>query len=233
MIKLLLSVFLIIIFSVSSSSAVVLCYVSFNQASVNPVYQIRRTLAGGTTQSISSGNIAIDSTDQSVYFRSSFDGLGNILLLDCSYATDCCISGKNFVNMYVLKRSLYPSCGCDLHYSDYPSFLYYHFSDTYLNESLLYHGASPPIPFYDFDCDGFDPYNSPVDCNNCNWSIKPSAIEICGNGIDEDCSGQDLACSQFNPDWGASSASMTKDKGFNLLMKGKKMRGAGGYERKP
>jgi hypothetical protein len=51
------------------------------------------------------------------------------------------------------------------------------------------------------DCDGFfdsdgDGFNTSVDCDDHNPAIHPSAKEIFGNGIDEDCNGRDDA----NPD---------------------------------
>ena len=39
-----------------------------------------------------------------------------------------------------------------------------------------------------------DGYNSRIDCNDRDASINPGAQEICGDGIDQDCNGNDLVC---------------------------------------
>jgi hypothetical protein len=63
-------------------------------------------------------------------------------------------------------------------------------------------GCVPPATCTDSDSDGYGTAGSSgcpqsgIDCNDGNAGINPGATEICGNGIDEDCSGADQACAQ-------------------------------------
>ena len=53
-------------------------------------------------------------------------------------------------------------------------------------------------PASDLDGDGFTEAQN--DCNDNSATVYPGAEEICGDGIDQDCDGSDLACVDINTD---------------------------------
>ncbi|KKR85063.1 MAG: Na-Ca exchanger/integrin-beta4 [Candidatus Uhrbacteria bacterium GW2011_GWA2_41_10] len=69
-----------------------------------------------------------------------------------------------------------------------------------------------PFPCTDTDVDGF--CNTGTDGEDCwdkNASVYPGAEEICGNGIDEDCSGTDALCNSLEIDTDGDGVSDAKD----------------------
>ena len=56
--------------------------------------------------------------------------------------------------------------------------------------------AAPAAP-QDIDNDG-DGFTENYDCNDADSSIHPGATDECGDGIDQDCSGADVACPDDN-----------------------------------
>lgn len=55
------------------------------------------------------------------------------------------------------------------------------------------------VKFIDLDGDG---YSSDVDCNDNDATINPGAVDICGDGIDQDCTGFDTACGKEGASYG-------------------------------
>ncbi len=79
------------------------------------------------------------------------------------------------------------------------------FDDAGIRSSMVtvrfYPGDGSAIDPDDIDNDGDGFTENQGDCNDSNASIHPGALEICGDGIDQDCNGRDLDCNNtIDPD---------------------------------
>ncbi len=69
--------------------------------------------------------------------------------------------------------------------------------------------TTPPVCVpTDFDQDAVDTCHG--DCDDADPTVNPDAVEVCGDGVDNDCSGTDRSCSpigefqvQDGPQWGS------------------------------
>ncbi|MFZ0131306.1 MAG: MopE-related protein, partial [Desulfobacterales bacterium] len=62
------------------------------------------------------------------------------------------------------------------------------------SQEISYTVPAAPVDPKDIDNDGDSYTENQGDCDDTKSSIHPGAMEICGDGIDQDCNGADLTC---------------------------------------
>jgi hypothetical protein len=56
------------------------------------------------------------------------------------------------------------------------------------------YGSSSTVVSTDLDCTDTGEASAAGDCNDASASVSPGATEVCGDGVDDDCDGEDAAC---------------------------------------
>ncbi len=66
------------------------------------------------------------------------------------------------------------------------------------SQEISYSVPAAPVDPQDIDNDGDGYTEAQNDCNDADSSINPGATDVCGDGIDQDCSGADVVCPDDN-----------------------------------
>ena len=80
------------------------------------------------------------------------------------------------------------------------------------SQEISYTVPAPPV-ISDIDNDGYTVAQG--DCNDADSSINPGAIDLCGDGIDQDCNGSDLACLPVNTDSDGDGLTDSEEQYYN------------------